>query len=55
MPDVDMDRLDVERVINLVGGFQWEKTNEDLTDDHIIITIRKKRQSPIEESGGTSD
>ena len=52
MADVNMDRLEVERVLNLVQGFAWEKTNEEVTDEYVIITIRKKRQSPVETSGG---
>ena len=55
MPDVNMDRLEVERVLNLVQGFQWEKTSEEVTDDYIIITIRKPRQSKPETSGGPGD
>ncbi len=43
MAEFEKDRLEVERVLNLVQGFGWEKTNEELTDEHIIITIRKKR------------
>lgn len=46
MPEVDMNRLEVDRVLNLVQGFGWEKTNEELTDEHIILTIRKKKIAP---------
>ena len=43
MAEVDMNKLEVERVINLVQGFGWEKIEEKLTEEHIELTIRKKR------------
>jgi len=51
MPDVDMDRLEVERVMNLVQGFGWEKTEERIDDVYQVITIRKKRLNPEPEAG----
>ena len=46
MPDVDMDKLEMERVLNLIQGFGWEKTEERISDEYIEITIRKKRTGP---------
>ena len=30
MADVDMDKLEVERIVNLTQGFGWEKVNEQI-------------------------
>ena len=35
-------RLEVERVINLVTAFGWEKVEEKKEDDFIILTVRKR-------------
>lgn len=40
--DVPTVELEVQRVINLVSGFGWEKIKEELVADEIHITIRKK-------------
>lgn len=34
--------LEVERIINLVRGFGWEKIKEEIVDDRLIVTIQKK-------------
>jgi len=34
--------MEVERVMNLVRGFGWEKTREEIVGDEIHITIKKK-------------
>lgn len=34
--------LEVERVMNLVRGFGWEKVKEEIVDDEIHVTIKKK-------------
>lgn len=51
MPELIQDRLEVERVINLVQGFGWEKVSEELTDEHIEMKIRKKRAVVAPETG----
>jgi len=51
MPEFQQDRLEVDRILNLVQGFGWEKTAEEITDEHIIITIRKKRAEVAPETG----
>jgi len=38
-PTVEME---VERVMNLVRGFGWEKFKEEIVGDEIHIEIRKK-------------
>ncbi|MBA7495655.1 hypothetical protein ES702_06244 [subsurface metagenome] len=34
--------LEVERVMNLVRGFGWEKVQEEIIDDEIFLKIKKK-------------
>lgn len=34
--------LEVERVVNLVTAFGWEKVEEKKEDDFIILTVRKR-------------
>jgi len=34
--------MEVERVMNLVRGFGWEKVKEEIIGDEIHITIKKK-------------
>jgi len=38
--------LEIERIINLARGFDWEKTSEVVEGDKIILTIEKTIQSP---------
>lgn len=51
MPEANMDKLEVERVLNLVQGFGWEKVSEQLTEADIVLTIKKPRVSPVPEMG----
>ena len=39
LPTVEME---VERVMNLVRGFGWDKIKEEIVDDGIELTIKKK-------------
>ena len=34
--------IEVERVMNLVRGFNWEKVKEEIIDDEIHLEIKKK-------------
>lgn len=34
--------IEVERVMNLVRGFGWEKVKEEVIDDELHIEIKKK-------------
>jgi hypothetical protein len=45
------ERVEVERVVNLVTGFGWYKEKEELSDDKISIVLSKKRVQP--EAPGT--
>ena len=40
--DAPTVELEVERVMNIVRGFGWEKVKEELVADEIHITIKKK-------------
>ena len=39
--------LEVERITNLARGFGWEKVNEEIKGDKIILTIEKTMESPV--------
>ena len=41
MPEINVV-MEVERVMNLVRGFGWEKIKEERVDNYLDITIRKK-------------
>lgn len=47
----DQDKIEVERIDNLVRNFGWMKTAEELTDTDIILTFKKKR-SPAQQTFG---
>lgn len=52
---IDLNKIEVERVENLVTNFGWMKVSEELTDTHIILTIKKPRVTPVEEFGEGAD
>lgn len=39
--------MEVERVMNLTGGFGWEKVKEEIVEDEILITMKKKLHSAV--------
>lgn len=39
----DLNRLEVERIRNLVSGFGWEVAKDEITDEDIILVLKKKR------------
>jgi hypothetical protein len=41
--------MEVERVMNLTSGFGWEKVKEEIVEDEIHITLKKKTHAPIYE------
>lgn len=43
--NLDLNKLEVDRIVNLVTGFGWEKVKEELTDTDILIVLKKKRVS----------
>lgn len=38
--------LEVERVMNLVRGFGWDKKEEKLEADKVVLVIQKKLPEP---------
>lgn len=38
--------LEIERLMNLIRGFGWEKIKEELPGDKIVLTIQKKIEIP---------
>lgn len=42
--------MEVERIMNLVRGFGWEKAKEEIINDEIHLEIVKKSQA-AEEAG----
>ena len=45
--------MEVERLLNLAGGFGWEKQKEEMVGQHIEVTVRKKIISDeVNESAG---
>lgn len=39
--------LEVERVMNLIRGFGWEKREEKLEADKVVLVIEKKLRVPV--------
>lgn len=50
MPEGLRPEIEVERVMNLVRGFGWEKVKEEVIDDELHIEIKKK--SPAAAAAG---
>jgi len=47
----ERDRLEVERLINLVQGFGWKETKREESDQKIIVTIERSKTVPVSETG----
>lgn len=54
MPEYPKE-IEVERIMNLVRGFGWEKVKEEIVGEDLIITIKKKflkaEEMPVETPG----
>jgi len=47
MPDLHaLVQMEAERIMNLVRGFGWEKTNEEFLNGELKITVTKKLAIP---------
>lgn len=44
--------MEVERVMNLVSGFGWSKTKEEIIEEEVHITIKKKMPAAAGIAGG---
>jgi len=42
------DRLEIDRLGNLITGFGWIIKKQEFTDEEIIIEIKKKRAPGVE-------
>ena len=42
---VEQDRIEVERLNNLISGFGWNIKKQEFTDEEIEISISKKRSA----------
>lgn len=47
----ERDRLEVDRLINLVGGFGWSEIKREETNTEIIVTIKRKKTVISPETG----
>ena len=50
----DPNRLEVERIRNLVSGFGWEIVREEYPEELIIVVMQKKKVVPGAGSPGPS-
>lgn len=50
----DPNRLEVDRIRNLVSGFGWEIVKEEYPGDTIIIVMQKKKVAPAVVSPGAA-
>jgi len=48
MVDPERDRLEIDRVGNLIRGFGWSIAKQEFTEDKIIVQIEKSRAPGVE-------
>jgi hypothetical protein len=53
MPEMPRE-VEVERVLNLVRGFGWEKVKDEIVGDDLTITIKKRYFKPGEAPGSVT-
>lgn len=41
----ERDRLEIERLINLVQGFGWKEVRREETETQMVITLARLKQS----------
>ena len=46
--ELERDRLELDRLMNLVTGFGWKLVKQEFTEDKIIVTIEKSRAPGVE-------
>jgi len=47
MPEYPKE-IEIERVVNLIRGFGWEETKQEVVGDELFLTIKKKFLKPTE-------
>ena len=40
---IDKNRMELERIYNVVQNFGWELVKQEITDTDLILTVKKKR------------
>lgn len=48
MEAIERDRLEVDRLGNLITGFGWRIVKQEFTDEKIIIALEKTRAPGVE-------
>jgi len=48
MDPIERDRLEIDRLGNLITGFKWQIVKQEFTDEKIIVTIEKPRAPGVE-------
>lgn len=48
MDPVDRDRIEVDRVGNLITGFGWKIIKQEFTEEKIVLTVEKPRAPGVE-------
>jgi len=41
--------LEIERVTNLVGAFDWKLVKQEITENEIVLTISRPKKSSLTE------
>lgn len=44
----ERDKIELERLTNLIQGFGWKTVKQEFTDDKIIVTVEKSRAPGVE-------
>jgi len=45
---LERNRIELERLTNLISGFGWKLVEQKFTDDKIIVTVEKSRGPGVE-------
>lgn len=48
MVNPERDRLEIDRLMNLITGFGWRLAKQEFTDEKIIIQVEKPRSPGVE-------
>ena len=48
---LDRDKLEVDRLSNLITGFGWRILKQEFTEDKIVLVLEKDRAPGVETGG----
>lgn len=48
---LDRDKLEIDRLSNLITGFGWKVVKQEFTEDKIVIILEKDRAPGVEAGG----